>query len=294
MTRYAPLWNQALSYSASLDRSLLGAIWPTGGGAGAPPAAVANTMNVSMPPGWLAVALQSGQGSAVCRWDANEVVTLTTAPPSGQSRIDLVVCQVRDNLLDSGGNNDFVFTAVTGVPAASSPAVPAVPANAAPVVRVPVAGAAANLNSAALFDVRPLGHCEVYQAAAQGMPNTAWQQLFPDTIESGSCWDNSAGGRAFVCPMPGRWQVNAAMTLDRSTLTFAGIHVRRNNAQVKVGTFANVASVPNPTVTIAATVPGCAVGDVLTIWGQCGPAANLFVSALPASFNYAAFQYLGP
>jgi hypothetical protein len=99
-------------------------------------------------------------------------VTLAAAPPSGQSRIDLVVCLVRDPDLDGGGSADFVFSVVAGTPAAlgaeTKPAdgeledgelegvepfagvAPAVPANALVMTQVTVPGGAANLNTATL------------------------------------------------------------------------------------------------------------------------------------------------
>ena len=172
MAKYPPLWNQALSYPAQLDRSLLSALWPAGGASGAAPAAVANTMNVSIPPGSCAVPLQPGQGSALCHWDAPEVVAIGAAPPSGQSRVDLIVCQVRDNAIDGGPNNDFVFVAVAGTPATmgaeSRPGdedddepeaelqavAPAVPQNSLAIAQVTVPGAAANLNGATITDLR--------------------------------------------------------------------------------------------------------------------------------------------
>lgn len=156
MARFAPLWQQANSYPASLDRSLLTAEWPFGGAPlGGPPVVVSATMNVSIPAGTIIVPLQAGQGSALCRWDAAEIVTLDPAShPAGQSRIDRVVCQVRDNAIDSGGFNDFVFQKVTGVPAASNPVVPALPTNSFLVCEVTVPGAVANLNTATLNDRR--------------------------------------------------------------------------------------------------------------------------------------------
>jgi hypothetical protein len=155
MARYQPLWQQAGSYAATRDRSLIAALWPQGGATGGVVSAVANTMTVSAAPGTLAVPLQSGQGCALCVWDANEVVTIATAPPSGQSRIDLVIVQVRDNALDAGANNDFVMAVVAGTPAASNPAVPATPTNAAVLARVLIPGAVANLNTATVTDMRP-------------------------------------------------------------------------------------------------------------------------------------------
>jgi hypothetical protein len=106
-------------------------------------------MTVSVAPGQAAVPMQAGQGSALCWWDAAEVVTLAAAPASGQSRIDRIVAQVRDNALDSGGNNDFLITNVTGTAATTgSQVAPAVPTNAYALANVLVPGNVTNLNTA--------------------------------------------------------------------------------------------------------------------------------------------------
>jgi hypothetical protein len=112
-------------------------------------------MNVSVAAGLAFVVLQSGQGNALCSWDSAEVVTLAAAPASGQSRNDRIIIQVRDNAIDSGGNNDFIITSVTGTPATTgSQTDPAMPANAFLIASVTVPGAVANLNTATLFDRR--------------------------------------------------------------------------------------------------------------------------------------------
>ena len=163
MTRFAPLWQQANAYPASLDRSFIGAAFPGGAAYGAAVTTVPSTMQVQAAPGTVVVPLQAGQGSALCRWDAvaDGTVTLAAAPGSGTSRIDLVIVQVRDNALDAGPNNDFIVTNVTGT-AAATPTVPTVPANAYALAQVLVPGAVANLNTATVTDRRgilagPLG-----------------------------------------------------------------------------------------------------------------------------------------
>lgn len=170
MAHIGPLWQQAGSFSATADRQLLSALWPSGGASGGAVTAVSNTMNVSVAPGSAAVPMQSGQGSALCRWDAAENVALTASPPSGQSRIDLIVCQVRDHDVDAGSNNDFVLTVVAGTPAASSPAVPATPANAYALASVTVPGAAANLNGATITDLRKQSLAVPPPVAAPAVP----------------------------------------------------------------------------------------------------------------------------
>jgi hypothetical protein len=152
--RYAPLWQQAGSYPASTDRGLMSTLWPSSGSTGGAVTTVANTMNVSVAPGTAAVVCGT-YGTELCRWDANEVVTLQAAPVSGSSRIDLIVLQVRDNALDSGGNNDFIFQAIAGTVGTPGPgAVPAVPANAYAVAQLTIAGGIANLNGVTVTDLR--------------------------------------------------------------------------------------------------------------------------------------------
>ena len=169
MTRFAPLWQQAGSYPSQLDRYLLGALWPSGGLLGGAASAVADTMNISLAAGSAGVPLQPGQGSALCHWDAAELVTLDAAPPTGESRVDLIVAQVRDNQIDGGPFNDWVFQVVTGTPAVLArvdtrdeppedeveprAVAPAVPANALALYAVTVPGGAANLNGATITPV---------------------------------------------------------------------------------------------------------------------------------------------
>ena len=160
MTRFTPLWQQAGSYPAQLDRALINTLWPAGGAQGAAATVVTNTMNMSIPAGTIAVPLQSGQNTALCRWDAAETVTSPAAPAAGTSRIDMVVCQVRDPQLDAGVNNDFIFVVVSGTAVANPgpPIAPAVPANAYPVCQYTVAGGIANLNGVTVTDLRrPMG-----------------------------------------------------------------------------------------------------------------------------------------
>jgi hypothetical protein len=210
MTRYAPLWQQANSYAASLDRQLVGSLWPSGAASGAVPTASATTMQVTVPPGTVAVPLQSGQGAALCRWDANEVVTLFAG--SAQQRIDLVICQVRDNALDAGANNDFIFTSVTGTPAASNPAVPALPTNALAMCQVLVpAGSVANLSGATITDRRPSSLAvpgkvtSVYNPATQTQYNVGAGVVIIDATNITVSFVAPLSGRVIV-----RWNATAA------------------------------------------------------------------------------------
>jgi hypothetical protein len=122
MTRHAPLWQQANTYQAKLDRELFAALWPTAGGCnGGKTSLVAGTWTAEVAPGVAAVPLADG-GCALCRWDAPEVMAFT--PPVSQPRSDLIVVQVRDTELDAGANNDFIITTVPGVEGAPNEPVP--------------------------------------------------------------------------------------------------------------------------------------------------------------------------
>jgi hypothetical protein len=287
MAHDPPLYQQSGSYPAQVDRrALLASIWPGGGGAGAKPVAVANLMQVSIPPGWLAVPLVTGQGTAICRWDAAEVVTLAAAPASGNQRWDAVVCQVRDPDLDGGANADFVFAPVTGVPAASNPAIPATPANAALVSLHLITGGQSNLNTATLLDRRPLGRCDVWQNAAQALPNTAFGQIFFDTVAAGAGWNFGA----YTCPMAGRYLVTAAVSIDRA-VNFASLAVFVTPSKPgRAGSNYNATGL-NSRPILSAVIPNLAAGDALSISALVGPAANTVAGQ---DQTYAGFQWLSP
>jgi hypothetical protein len=232
MTRYTPLWQQNSSYPASVDRGLIATLWPTSGSTGGPAAAVAGTMNISVPAGAAAVALTTAANLLeLCRWDAAEVVTLTASPPSGQSRIDLVVLQVRDSAVDAGSNNDFLFQAVAGVPTTGTPVVPAAPTNAYPICQVLVPGAVANLNTATVTDVRP--------GAALAVPGVAAAQYNPAAqgslaIGAGNFVLNAAAFVTFTAPpsgrVYGRW--SAMMSLAVNAVLNGAFATNPSGAQI--------------------------------------------------------------
>ena len=154
MARSQPLWQQAGSYSATLDRQIMRALWPAGGVNGGHIAAVPDTMDVSIEPGMAGVPLTDGQGTALCVWDEQEIVTFSDAPPTGSRRRDLVICRVRDAAVDGGADNDFVFETVSGPDAPSDqyPETPAAPDNSIPMRLFQVEGGSANLNTAITWD----------------------------------------------------------------------------------------------------------------------------------------------
>jgi hypothetical protein len=213
MTRHTPLWQQASAYSAAYDRGLIATLYPLGGASGARPSPVANSMSWNIPVGRCAVPLSDGT-CQLCVWDAVEQVVTAAAPPSGQSRIDLIVCTARDNALDGGGNNDFIFQTVTGVPAASAPATPATPANSYRLGVYTVPGAVANLNGVLFNDARiPLGpgtgiHGRWARGAAFSMASGGNIVQFDTAVDDpfALLWSTWGG---LIIPVAGRWAIAA-------------------------------------------------------------------------------------
>jgi hypothetical protein len=153
MTRFTPLWLQSGSYAASVDRRLIGALWPAGATSGLA-VTVASLMTLNIAAGQAAVPSQNGTGATLCSSDNVEQVTLSQAPGTGQSRIDLVIVRPRGTDLDNGANNDFIFDFVTGVPAAS-PTVPPTPVGTVALARVAVGAGVVSIVPANITDVRP-------------------------------------------------------------------------------------------------------------------------------------------
>jgi len=98
----------------------------------------------------------ANQGNYEIFSDAVDNVTIPTAPGAGQSRIDLVIAQVRDAFVDSGGFSDFIFTTVTGTAAATgSQVAPTAPADSMTLAQVLVGPQVTSIVTANITDSRP-------------------------------------------------------------------------------------------------------------------------------------------
>lgn len=191
MTRYTPQWIQAGTYPASLDRRLLGALWPGPASAGCQVTA-ASGMTLNVAAGQVAAPTNNSSGTVLCSSDAVEPVTLPPAPPSGQNRIDLIICRPRGNDLDGGVNNDFIFDSVQGVTATAGQEVaPATPGGTVALARVLVRGAVAAIVAADITDVRPVGLAISGGAALPPLGAGAPFQSFTDP--SGQVWVAKGG-----------------------------------------------------------------------------------------------------
>ena len=142
------------------DRWWLRAMSPNGGARGEP-RPIDDEHDASAVPG----VTDLRRGSASFRWCPKErrcVAGMPVKPSrsrrhrrSGQSRIDLVICLVRDAGLSGGADNDWIFQVVTGVRQPRTRSIPALPSSYCYVMcQLTVPGGVANLNTATLIDRR--------------------------------------------------------------------------------------------------------------------------------------------
>jgi hypothetical protein len=216
VTRFTPLWLQAGSYAASVDRRLIGALYPDARSSGCQVSAV-GAMDLAVAPGSVAVPLMGGVGSVLCVSDGTETVTLPAAPASGLERTDLVICQARGADIDGGASDDFLFTSVQGNPVAPPSAIPALPANAAVLAGVTVRGGSAAIAPADVGDWRPgnlavppgyapaypskppplVGYLDFYQGSKNAGTYDSTPKALPVPAVDSTCVLNTGGTHGF-------------------------------------------------------------------------------------------------
>lgn len=120
-------------------------------------------------------------------------LAINAAPAvGGQSRNDLVVCQIRDNAVDAGGVNDWYLRVITGTAATTGAQVdPAIPDNAYALARVTLAFGDSSVTNAKITDLRTSntsralsGHSLATGASAEKNAlkhSTSGQRLVVDT-----------------------------------------------------------------------------------------------------------------
>ena len=156
----APLWLQALSYPASVDRDLIDAVFvSTGvirGGLTVAPALPGN-MSVDVAPGLVVVAGtdMAGQGKYVGRQLNTVNVALNAAPAAGLTRIDLIHAHITDATVIGGTRNVMtVEEPIAGTAVSSNPVAPNVPNTSEPLAWVTVASGTAAITAAMITDRR--------------------------------------------------------------------------------------------------------------------------------------------
>jgi microcystin-dependent protein len=165
MALYPPTYMQEGSYPAQYDRLFLQdvtrstSLLLSGSGAylvsqhaGTP------GMSVDIAPGRISVVGTDApnQGSYICWSDTVVNPSVTASPPAGQSRIDNVVVQVRDDNVIGGGNNDFQIKIVTGTPATTgSQSPPTLAPSSVLLAQILVGPLASSVTNAMITDSRP-------------------------------------------------------------------------------------------------------------------------------------------
>jgi hypothetical protein len=145
--------------------------------------------------------------------DAVENVVITAAPPAGQERYDLVVAQVRNDYLDSGGNNDWLYQVIRGTPATTGSAtVPVAGTNQFALASVHIASQVTSIVTSAITDLRP-----ALWAHVQPAPLASGAAFQSYTDSQGDVWvakGGVSGGnwKRASNALYARWQRNAALT----------------------------------------------------------------------------------
>jgi hypothetical protein len=270
VTRYTPLWEQQGSYAASVDRRLMGALWPGPASTGCA-VTVSSGMTVNVAAGTVAVPTANNTGTVLCASDAVEPVTLAAAPGSGTNRYDLIICQARGNDLDGLNNNDFLFTTVTGT-AAASPTVPAVPSNAVALAQIYVPGGSASVTAGNIVDKRPSGLTvpsgqSLYYARAwrNAALTTGSGAVLFDTVNYDPAGMYTAGNGRFTVPVAGWYdaRVTLSVVAGAGAQIFVG-QLQRNGVVAAAGTMPYAAASGNVLTSAATDIIQCAAGDYLT------------------------------
>jgi hypothetical protein len=295
MTRYTPQWLQQGTYAASVDRRLIGALWPAAAVSGCAVTA-GSGMTVNVAAGQVAVPSQNNTGSTLCSSDAVEQVTLTAAPASGSNRYDLVVCHPRGNDLDGGANNDFVFEVVTGT-AAASPSPPPVPAGQAALAQIYVPGGSASVTAGNITDRRsPMYGPNTVFARVYLTANTTPTSGQPfgfnaATRDPLAMWSNTS--KVFTAPYAGHYLVAGSLdTAGNAVNQWCNLAVQRNGTTVALcgWAFASLASwdIPAPYHEIVV----CNQGDTIGVF-YTGNISTIKGDAA-GTLSFCTVQYLHP
>jgi hypothetical protein len=219
--------------------------------------------------------MSTGNLVELCRWDAAETPSPISpaAPPTGSSRIDLVVLQVQDNAIDAGGNNTFIFQVIAGTVATPGPGpVPAVPANAYPMAQYTVPGGAVNLNGVAVTDrrVSSLLAGVGLGVRARACLTAAWTSAgtnVPFNVISYNIGGGTWAGGVYTAPVAGDYLCVAALRLNS---TAAGqnslVGILHNGAVQAIGSSSWSQGAGAGQSSYCTDVVTCAAGDTISAY----------------------------
>jgi len=162
MTTYDnPLWMQALTYPAGVDRDLIDATFPNPGVIAAAGLAVTQrgagaNMSVDVAAGLVVVAGTdiAGQGKYLGKVNSTVNVVVGAAPGAGLTRVDLVHAHMTDGTVVGGGTNAMAVQILAGTAVSSNPVPPAVPASSEALANITVASGTAAVTNAMIADRR--------------------------------------------------------------------------------------------------------------------------------------------
>lgn len=153
------------------------------------------SVNVAAGEAYVPGSESGGQGVYFCINDATKNLAISTAPGTGQSRIDLVVARVQDSFY-SGASDVWALAVIAGTPSAS-PSAPAAPANSITLAQVLVGANVTSITSGNITDKRYYaGIGGVILCTTTTRPNSALvpkgQIIFEDDTDTLRFWTGAA------------------------------------------------------------------------------------------------------
>jgi hypothetical protein len=247
-----PLWQQANSYPARLDRQFIedvfdveGVIKPSGGALLVSARAAGANMSVDVAAGRAVIKGddQADQGSYRVFSTAVENRSIGAAPGS-DSRIDLVIARVRDGNVTGGVSSDWVIEVIPGAVAAV-PVAPAVPATAIPLAQILVAAGTLSIDAPKITDRRPTASHAAYAprlykgarvtlAAAQSIPTGTLTAVgfTSENWDAGGWHDNATNNTRLTVPAAttGYLSIVGGLHMEGTSGTFREIRLTKNGA----------------------------------------------------------------
>lgn len=230
MTIQSPLWLENLDYSATDMRRLITVLLPVAGVVDFADLSVSQhaggvNRSVDVASGWAVIVGTdvAQQGHYLFRSDAVVNVPLAAAPGSGQSRIDLIVAQIRDQDADGGANNDGVIAAVTGTAASTgSQVAPSAPASSLVLAQVLVGPSVTTIVNGNITDERTYTAPQLTHAAGSAtsvvLSGTPVAALTTASLAVGSWLVNVTG----FGPVATSDQIDVTVAAGTATASFTG------------------------------------------------------------------------